>query len=87
MAAFAKHTLSPYWAREVRHACVSEENENVKGETGDGSYMPKFGESSLKLAHDLVKTYSVPEITSLGSDRLSPWEAKACSPSQGRRES
>lgn len=53
-AAFPKHTLSLYGARKVRRACVSEENENVKGETGDSSYTPKFGESSLKLVHDLA---------------------------------
>ena len=41
-AALPNHTLSLYRARKVRRACVSEQK--VKGETGDGSYMPKFGE-------------------------------------------
>lgn len=78
MAALSKHTLSLCWARKAHCACVSEEN--VKGETGDGSYPPQFRESSPKLLHELMKRYHVPEITSLGSYRLPQGDAKVWSP-------
>lgn len=78
MAALSKHTLSLCWARKVHCACVSEEN--VKGETGDGSYPPQFRESSPKLLHELMKRYHVPEITSLGSYRLPQGDEKVWSP-------